>query len=247
MHILRSTFLPHYVRFVRPPYTTDPFPQSSNEGTARAHLTAATSRASSQTQTVVPTSASQSESEVLDRFILFQLHEDVFSDDSSLHTARPDTLRDLFDFMQPRARLADLMRAYGSKAELFTSSLSLPSPSTVSATETGVGMVAASRMMSDRPLPPSEPSRSTRTPKAEDTKAVYIPATSTSMSNPGPHSKKRQIAHTALRVSFSPRSVGLVYIPQGRTIVQVPYERGEPLERAASRLVRGLSGWLSRA
>lgn len=255
MHILRSTFLPHYVRFIRPPYTTDPFPHTSHESThvlpddpspsqtrgSQPHL---------RSQTVVLTSASQSESEVLDRFILFQLHEDVFSGDSSLHTARPDTLRDLFDFMQPRARLADLVRMYGERAGLFSSIMDVKPVVREERTEGRMVMIerhatgnSTFARLDSTQYPTefacSQPSATTLTSKVE-----YSPSTSNAQENDLPFLPHSRIPHTSFRITFSTRTVGLVYVPHGRTVVQVFRERDEMLESSASQLVKGLKGWL---
>jgi hypothetical protein len=55
----------------------------------------------------------QRETKVLDLFIALKVHEDVMVDDSSLHLEREDSFKDLFDLMQPRSRLEDLVRHYG--------------------------------------------------------------------------------------------------------------------------------------
>jgi len=94
-HVLRSTYLPAYDSMIRPPYSSDPFPFSSS----------ASSTSSVDTL--------QRETKVLDLFIALKVHEDVMVDDSSLHLEREDSFKDLFDLMQPRSRLEDLVRHYG--------------------------------------------------------------------------------------------------------------------------------------
>ena len=97
MHVLRSTYLPAYTALVRPPYSSDPFP----------FTTASTSSASSPIRSV------HRETQVLDLFIALKVHEDVWADDTELHLERDESFRDLFDLMQPRSRMEDLVRYYG--------------------------------------------------------------------------------------------------------------------------------------
>jgi len=93
-HVLRSTYLPAYNSMIRPPYSSDPFPFSSSASTSSCDTL-------------------QRETKVLDLFIALKVHEDVMVDDSSLHLEREDSFKDLFDLMQPRSRLEDLVRHYG--------------------------------------------------------------------------------------------------------------------------------------
>ncbi|PPQ79178.1 hypothetical protein CVT25_002802 [Psilocybe cyanescens] len=137
MHVLRSTYLPSYSLLVRPPYTSDPFPlslptsaSSTSSGATAPHESAAaaappaysssrstaslTSLAHAQPQdTQSPLLTIHRETPVLDRFIALKVRQDVFADDTELHTDREDAFRDLFDVAQPRARLEDLVRVYG--------------------------------------------------------------------------------------------------------------------------------------
>ncbi|KAG2135370.1 uncharacterized protein EDB93DRAFT_1331096 [Suillus bovinus] len=93
-HVLRSTYLSAYNSMIRPPYSSDPFPFSSSTSTSSCETL-------------------QRETKVLDLFIALKVHEDVMVDDSSLHLEREDSFKDLFDLMQPRSRLEDLIRHYG--------------------------------------------------------------------------------------------------------------------------------------
>lgn len=93
-HVLRSTYLPAYNSMIRLPYSSDPFPFSSSASTSSCDTL-------------------QRETKVLDLFIALKVHEDVMVDDSSLHLEREDSFKDLFDLMQPRSRLEDLVRHYG--------------------------------------------------------------------------------------------------------------------------------------
>ena len=51
---------------------------------------------------------------VLDLFrvIALKVHDDVWTDESEPHLGQPEAFLDLFDLMQPRARLEDLLCAY---------------------------------------------------------------------------------------------------------------------------------------
>ncbi|KAI0655671.1 hypothetical protein C8Q70DRAFT_922953 [Cubamyces menziesii] len=100
MHVLRSTYLPAYSALVRPPYTSDPFPLSLPDS---------------------PYSV-QRETRVLDLFIALKVREDVWADESELHLEREESFKDLFDLMQPRARLEDLMRTYGARDGVVSTS-----------------------------------------------------------------------------------------------------------------------------
>ena len=106
MHVLRSTYLASYTSLIRPPYTSDPFPlaQSSDACT--------------------PLNRSR-ETAVLDLFIALKVHDDVWADESELHLGQPEAFRDLFDLMQPRARLEDLLCAYVAPARIDLSAYSV--------------------------------------------------------------------------------------------------------------------------
>jgi hypothetical protein len=95
MHVLRSTYLPSYTSLIRPPYTSDPFPLTQP----------------SSSDACTPRNRSR-ETVVLDLFIALKVHDDVFADESELHLGQPEAFRDLFDLMQPRARIEDLLCAY---------------------------------------------------------------------------------------------------------------------------------------
>ncbi|KAG9310907.1 hypothetical protein JVU11DRAFT_8768 [Chiua virens] len=96
MHVLRSTFFPLYASLIRAPYTSDPFPLSSSSASPTGPL-----------ETV------QRETHVLDLFIALKVREDVMMDDTEFHLEREESFKDLFDLMQPRSRLEDLVRSYG--------------------------------------------------------------------------------------------------------------------------------------
>ncbi|TCD64860.1 hypothetical protein EIP91_003564 [Steccherinum ochraceum] len=105
MHVLRSTYLPAYTSLVRPPYTSDPFPHHNNAASTPSALSPYPSDS--------PVLSLQRETRVLDLFIALKVREDVWLDDSELHLERDESFRDLFDLMQPRSRMEDLVRHYG--------------------------------------------------------------------------------------------------------------------------------------
>ncbi|EJF55907.1 hypothetical protein DICSQDRAFT_113697 [Dichomitus squalens LYAD-421 SS1] len=108
MHVLRSTYLPLYTSLIRSPYTSDPFPHAAS-GTSSLASTSASATSSS------PADTSQREMRVLDLFIALKVREDVWTDDSELHLEREESFKDLFDLLQPRARLEDLVHHYGAR------------------------------------------------------------------------------------------------------------------------------------
>ncbi|TDL15384.1 hypothetical protein BD410DRAFT_845230 [Rickenella mellea] len=247
MHILRSTFLPAYTRHIKSPYSTDPFPHTSSHR---------------------PNSilSLQRETAVLDLFLLLTLRESVCTDDSLLHlSADADSpssasFRDLFSFMQPRARLEDLVRDFGIGAGLVytPASSSSKSPSSSNATSS-----SSSSTSSLSPPYSSSPSRSTLTSPSSSSLPAYASRTHLPLpSQAGPSRSRTYFPPTSLHryslpaaslsISLSPRIVGLVVTTSSphsrsasskRTIVSTPYDRHEPLERCASRLIKLLKGW----
>ncbi|PCH42945.1 hypothetical protein WOLCODRAFT_121242 [Wolfiporia cocos MD-104 SS10] len=122
MHVLRSTYLPAYNHLVHAPYTSDPFPLSTPD------------RGGGNEQ-VSPVHSLQRETRVLDLFISLKVREDVWTDDSELHLEREESFKDLFDMMQPRSRLEDLVRIYGVREGVM--SVAKPSSSTFRSTTSG--------------------------------------------------------------------------------------------------------------
>ena len=109
MHILRSTYLPAYTSLIRAPYTSDPFPLATPSA--------------DESSMPSPINALHRETQVLDYFLALKVREDVWADDTELHLEREESFRDLFDLMQPRARLEDLVRIYGVEAGVIDSVL----------------------------------------------------------------------------------------------------------------------------
>ncbi|KAI0084365.1 hypothetical protein BDY19DRAFT_972605 [Irpex rosettiformis] len=102
MHILRSTYLPAYNQLVKPPYTSDPFASALSTKPGGSFM-----------------QALQRETRVLDLFVVLKVREDVWADETELHLERDESFRDLFDLMQPRSRLEDLVRIYGEREGLI--------------------------------------------------------------------------------------------------------------------------------
>jgi hypothetical protein len=202
MHVLRSTYLPAYDFLIRPPYTSDPFPQSAS---TPVYTSSSTSTSPTESNTL---QSLQRETQVLDLFIALKVREDVWMDDSELHLERDESFKDLFDLMQPRSRMEDLVRHYGVREGVVS-----------------VGSGTCSTSSS-----PTTPGFSTASTSAKGRKPDVPPP----------------LPFSALSVSFSPRTVGLLLTSTGRkrTIVQVARTREEKLEYAAKRLVRELQVWL---
>ncbi|KAI0776664.1 hypothetical protein BD413DRAFT_469108 [Trametes elegans] len=215
MHILRSTYIPAYEALIRPPYTSDPFPLSLPDSPFAAYGSSAAPLSAS----VLPMQSMQRETRVFDLFIALKVREDVWADDSSLHLERKESFKDLFDLMQPRARLEDLVRAYGRRDGL----VSVPSSSGVGAT----------------PLVAS--------PSCDTKKGANGSVESFGKGRAQGRAASTALPFSALSVSFSPRAVGLVLTTSQRkkTIVQVPRTRVETLEDSARKLVRELRAWIA--
>jgi len=79
------------------------------------------------------------ETTVLDLFIALKVHDDVWADETELHLGQPEAFRDLFDLMQPRARLEDLLSGYLAPTRIDLS------PYSVTFAPRRVGLVGPSR------------------------------------------------------------------------------------------------------
>ena len=201
MHVLRSTYLPAYARLIRPPYTTDPFP----------HALPGSSSATSSHFSII-----QRETRVLDLFIALKVREDVWADDSELHLEREESFKDLFDLMQPRARLEDLLRVYGLRERV----VSVPSSS-------GFTAIASSSSSSSKKDLSEGGSNGVRF-GASRSAAPPLPFAALSVS----------FSPRAVGVVLSTRQ-------WKKKIVEVPRTREETLEVSAKKLVRELRGWLA--
>ncbi|KAJ7701778.1 hypothetical protein B0H17DRAFT_1128014 [Mycena rosella] len=244
MNVLRSIYLPAYDQLIRAPYTSDPFPHTHAPATRSA-------LASLQRETVT-----------LDLFIALKVREDVWTDDSELHLERDESFTDLFNLMQPRSRLEDLVREYGVEQGVIyvdrrraRSGTPASSVSDLRVTEqaprsTVLRSAASYASLTARLSTASSAGSSTSfwrmtmgKGKAKAAAPVPLPSTKVTI-NPLPFS--------ALSVSFSSRRVGLVLTTHGsgrstgskRTVVEVARTRDEQLEVAARRLVWDLKDWL---
>jgi hypothetical protein len=242
MHVLRSTYLPSYDSLIRPPYSSDPFPLSHSTTSPPP----SPSPSSSTLQTI------QRETATLDLFIALKVREDVWADESELHLERDESFKDLFDLVQPRSRLEDLVRNYGLREGV----ISLQPLKRRSDTITPHRSTGALRIQTQPPPPPQQVS-SPLTPSSSFFSALSAPFSSKSKSKPSqilspspfphPHTRQPQFTPlllTQISVSFSPRKVGLVLHPGKRTIVETTRTKEEKLEVAAKRLVKELKVWL---
>lgn len=241
MHILRSTYLPAYESHIRSPYSSDPFPHISPSS-------------SSQSPSRSPLKTIQRETQTLDLFIALKVREDVWSDDSELHLERDESFKDLFELIQPRTRVEDLVRTYGTmvgiiclddtskdRSRSYGGTPPSPSPS-------------RSPTSHKPPPPPTSPSiwrMSLGRMKGKTTHAInpFVPEPP-----PPPQPLLTPLPFSALSVSFSSRKIGLVFTPprnntlwameRKRTIVEVVRTRDERLEVVARKLVGEMRAWL---
>ena len=229
MHVLRSTYLPAYAALIRPPYTSDPFPH----GLSGLSATPSYQSSESATASLLPTQCMQRETRVLDLFIALKVREDVWADESELHLEREESFKDLFDLMQPRARVEDLVRTYGVR----DGSVAIPLPS--GATPVATTPVATSFPTS---FPGSSSSSSGKDGKEPLASGSAQPARSSRYTY-----TYCPLPFAVLTVSFSPRAVGLVLTTRERKrkIVEVSRTREEALETSAKKLVRELRGWIA--
>ncbi|KAG5641216.1 hypothetical protein DXG03_005749 [Asterophora parasitica] len=254
MHVLRSTHLPAYDALVRRPYSTDPFPIDHSPSAA----------------TTSPLNTLQRETSCLDRFIALKVREDVWADDSELHLERDEAYKDLFDLVQPRSRLEDLLREYGVAKGVVC--VGAPPPPTKTKAPSSGSVKKKLPELPVRTPPTSPPSTSTSTsfisslfrPKKPSSPTLSptvspFPPSPPSSHFPQPTRTPRRITPLPfhlLSISFSPRHVGvLLHSPSAtttgtgpafakRTIVSTPRARDETLEACARRLVSELRRWL---
>ncbi|THH04238.1 hypothetical protein EW145_g5672, partial [Phellinidium pouzarii] len=119
MHVLRSTYLPAYTSLIKQPYSSDPFPLSSASPSSPS-----ASYPPAPPYLASPSDSVQRETQVLDLFLAAKVREDVWADDTELHLEREEAFQDLFDLLQPRARLEDLVRQVGVAAGVVSVSTS---------------------------------------------------------------------------------------------------------------------------
>lgn len=208
MHILRITYLSSYTELIRKPYTSGPFPLTSSTPLLTLDPTAS------------PTQSLHRETRVLDLFIALKVREDVWADDTELHLERDESFRDVFDLMQPRSRLEDLIRVYGLREGV----VSIPAPSPA-IQKSAFNSNANASMLAGALATPSAPAA-----VINNSRYKFTP-----------------IPFPALSISFSSRRVGLVLTTRERrrTICEVERTRDERLEVAAKRLVDMLRDWIA--
>ncbi|PFH50125.1 hypothetical protein AMATHDRAFT_61786 [Amanita thiersii Skay4041] len=239
MHVLRSTYLPHYLALVRTPYTSDPFPAQSD--VLSTTPTPSFSPGGTQTTTYTsPLLSSQRESAVLDLFIALKVREDAWADDTELHLERSESFKDLFDYNQPRSRLEDLVRIYGIRDSVIT--LQPVTPLSPSAT-------------SPRPIATLPSSMKTQSPPPRSfTQSLFSFISSSPKPSAPPAAKSASkpksvtpIPFSLISISFTLRKVGLVLTTaQGkRTIIELQRSREDKLEATAHTLVSQLRMWLN--
>jgi len=139
MHLLRSAYLPLYSSLIKQPYTSDPFPLSVN-----SHASCSTSSSSPEFRI----QSLQRETTILDLFVALKVKEDVYADDTELHLPDDDGFKDIFELMQPRSRLEDLLRHYGLQSGVI-SLQPMPSSSS-SSSSTGLNFETLSINFSPR-------------------------------------------------------------------------------------------------
>ncbi|KAJ7031602.1 hypothetical protein C8F04DRAFT_694748 [Mycena alexandri] len=248
MNVLRSIYLPAYESLTRAPYTSDPFPHSHSQSTHSS------------------LSSVQRETATLDLFIALKVREDVWSDDSELHLERDESFADLFNLMQPRSRLEDLVREYGVTEGVIY--IDRRRPRSPAASSSSIDL----RGSQPAPAPTSTILRSAASHAALTARLSTASAATSSSTNsfwrmtigkgkgkavepaqsPSMKVTITPVAFSALSVSFSSRRVGLVLTTPNagrstgsrRTVVEVTRTRDEQLEVAARRLVWELRDWL---
>ncbi|KAK0210380.1 hypothetical protein DFS33DRAFT_1270432 [Desarmillaria ectypa] len=210
MHILRSTYLPAYDSLIRVPYTSDPFPSSSIPPAGKSSIF-----------------STHRELSTLDLFIALLAHEDLMLDSTSLHLPREEAYKDLFDMIQPKTRLEDLVIEEGIEAGViqmgYKAKSRVPQSSITDRTNThNPDPQQASPTMSSSPtsldsgssptIPPS-PSKSgfsifsksaLRTSFSKAKKDPPIPP-------PQPRHTVHPVLSDYLSISFTPKKVALVY------------------------------------
>ncbi|KAF9007068.1 hypothetical protein BDQ17DRAFT_1351357 [Cyathus striatus] len=193
MHVLRSTYLPSYNLQLRPPYTSDPFPTSSSDPCLPSY-------------SPTPTTSHF----VLDKYIALKVREDVFQDDRCFP--------DLFELMQPKSRLEDLVRLYGVREGVVTLSSG--------------GSSRSSPVHSRNGSTTTLPSPSTPTPRSglSSRATAFFSSLKSSSKSSGskpPPSPSQNWAPQITPLTFSISLVGLVLASsqgQRRTIVEVQRE-----------------------
>lgn len=242
MHVLRSTYLQAYTSFIRPPYTSDPFPMT------------APTFAPDPSQSPIHTL--QRETRVLDLFIALKVREDVWADESELHLERDESFRDLFDLMQPRSRTEDLVREYGVREGTITLGASAINVGSRASTSGGGAQPFGNGGANVHTYANGTANGKGHWQKGQKGDARGLPASPTSPTSPISPVRSKLVSQAtgatalpfaALSISFSSRRVGLVLTTRERkkTIIEVPRAKDERLESTAKRLVKELKNWLA--
>ncbi|EIW74793.1 hypothetical protein CONPUDRAFT_85596 [Coniophora puteana RWD-64-598 SS2] len=267
MHILRSTFLPAYDTLIRPPYTSDPFPLTGSSSSSRpagstttmpsytptpAHTSPYGERPSSSAarrrDMVIGGPLQQRETAVLDLFIALKIREDVFLDDTELHNERDESFRDLFELMQPRARLEDLVRIYGVREGVVSAGDESPSSSrrSLSAAKPSSSRPVLQQQQTPQLAQKASPSSSGGSSFASRFKVWSSKKEAPKPAAPPPRpAPPPPLPFDRLSVTLQPRKAGLVMSSPSaarsrQTLVEVERSRSEKLEIIAKRLVRAL-------
>ncbi|KAF8305984.1 hypothetical protein DL93DRAFT_2089117 [Clavulina sp. PMI_390] len=150
MYILRSSYLPLYSHQIIRPFTSDPFPSSAPTPSSPSPAVESTSAVLE--HDVTPIISTQRETAVLDLFIVIRARQDMRSDESDLYLDNEDDrYRDMFNFMQPKARLEDLVHKYGIRYNL----ISLPTPPS---STPSTALPTPTPSYTTIPVPPASPS-----------------------------------------------------------------------------------------
>ncbi|KAG8858924.1 hypothetical protein FRB96_004744 [Tulasnella sp. 330] len=110
MHYLRTSFLSSYHVSVKPPYTSEPFPLIPPEASLPPNHQLPLS----------PIQSLQRETAVLDKFIAVKSTEDLRNYESPELHLDLDLFKDIFDLMQPKSRMEDLVLKYGMRAGVIS-------------------------------------------------------------------------------------------------------------------------------
>jgi hypothetical protein len=214
MNVLRSVYLNAYDSLVRPPYSSDPFPSSNS-----------VSRHSS--STLFP---QHRELKTLDLFIAILAHEEVLYDTTSLHISRHEAYKDIFELMQPRSRLEDIVAIEGVKAGLVLLGDDISAPGALTSPQTPLNVeeketLYAASSSSSLPEPSRTLAFATSKPLKKSKSSISILSAfspiykrkeKVPVKQQPMQSSRRQISplpFASLSVSFSTRKVGLTYAP----------------------------------
>ncbi|KIK63713.1 hypothetical protein GYMLUDRAFT_241619 [Collybiopsis luxurians FD-317 M1] len=226
MNVLRSIYLNTYDSLIRPPFSSDPFPSSNSAPLFQSSSVRRNSPYGSPS-TLFP---HHRELKTLDLFIAVLAHEEVLYDATSLHLSRHEAYKDIFELMQPRSRLEDLVAEQGMKVGLITSedgAITLTTPKLSSDTKGLENNSHAATSSSDSIITPHT-STSTFSKPVRRTKSTFSLFSAfcigkgkrkASVNQPVSQQTQRRRASLAplpfesLTISFSTRKVGLMYAP----------------------------------